>query len=603
MRGELCALVLALLATFAPARAGEQSVVIDDVRVTASTWWPDGLNHGWQPVTIEVANDSRDDVAFDLRLHGGGGATSDIVTRPVRVKSGERERFELVLPARPSMSNAYQLVYRVSSTGTIGGVGAQLAIPPTERVVLVASRSEPASVDVARWATDLSTESEPRVPADAGNRARLGGLGYVHLPPPRVSSGAPAATVPPNVRVGGIAFDNLSALPDAYTSLHALVLDVGTGAPPSRAALDAITSWTRSGGVLAVTGAGAGDFVLREPALAAWVEPRFAVDATTSVCGLGLLLVLEGAGALASPGAAAALNAAIEARAPLDGPAPRTSYAEVPDIHVPVRPLTLLLVLFAILVGPVNLILVRRTGKPALLLLTIPAIALFFSIGLVVYGAVAQGLDVRATSSSAGVLDQRTHHGSSHERRQVFAGLAAGPGIRPGPGVVVERPPDNVYDYRDRKEYRAEFDEERTLSGSWLPVRTPTRFTVSTDRAARGRIEVERVAEGWRATNGLEADVQQLVFRDADGEMHAFSGPIVPGRSAIATGAPDEHDLERLEAVRVLATALEDGSFLPRNAWIARVASSPLLDPCGIEYDERIGDHVVLGVLASPERR
>ena len=44
-------------------------------------------------------------------------------------------------------------------------------------------------------------------------------------------------------------------------------------------------------------------------------------------------------------------------------------------------------------------------------------------------------------------------------------------------------------------------------------------------------------------------------------------------------------------------------SFLPRNAWIARVASSPLLDPCGIEYDERVGDHVVLGVLGNEERR
>lgn len=592
MRASAAALALSLLAL--AARAGEQSVVIDDVRVTASTWWPEGLNRGWQPVTVEVENGSSEDAAFDLRFHGGG-IVSDTVTRRVRVRAGERERFELALPVRAQQPNAYQLVFQVDGVGAISGVGAQLAISPNERVVLVASRSEPSPVDVARWATDLSAESEPRVPPDA-HKMRLSALGYGGV------ATAPAAGAPSNVRVAGIAFDNLSALPEAYTSLHALVLDVDGGAPPSRAALDAIAAWTRAGGVLAFTGAGARAFVEREPALAAWTEPRFAVDPRTSVCGLGLLMVLEGADALTAPVAVADLNAAVESRAPLDAPAPHSSYTAIPDIHVPVRPLTLLLVLFAILVGPVNLILVRRAKKPALLLLTIPAIALVFSVGLVVYGAVAQGLDVRATSSSVGVLDQRAHHGSAHERRHVFAGLAAGPGIRPGPGSVVERPQMDVYDYRDRKEFRTEIGEERTLSGSWLPVRTPTRFAVTTDRPARGRVEIERVAEGWRATNGLEGDVRQLVFRDADGDLHAFPSPIVAGRSAIASpDAPGLDVVDPLEDAHVLAMPV-DGSFLPRNCWIARVAASPLVDACGIEYAERVGDHVVLGVLDAEKR-
>ena len=88
---------------------------------------------------------------------------------------------------------------------------------------------------------------------------------------------------------------------------------------------------------------------------------------------------------------------------------------------------------------------------------------------------------------------------------------------------------DETIDWSKRREYRAESDAGLTLSGAWLPVRTPTRFHVTLDRAARGRVDVERTADGWKATNGLDAEIERLVFRDAAGDLHLFPGPIAPG--------------------------------------------------------------------------
>jgi hypothetical protein len=609
VRAAIAILVLALTPV-ASARAGEQAAVIDGIEVRATTSWPSTLNRGWQPARIRLENTTDNDRRVDLTFTCSSGPSTDTVTRSLRVPAGGTEHFELALPVRPALSNSYFLIVGVDDRAYLNGIGAEQACPDSERIVIVASRAGPSTVDTAGWATKLSAESEPRVVLD--NSAQTGVfVGRAIAVGPGGRRPAPAGTTPTpeHVRVGGIDFEQLSALPEAYTSLHALALDVGEGALPGRAALDAITAWTRAGGVLAVGGRAAASVLAKDAALGPWIEPRFLVRGSgtvdTYVCGLGLLLVSKGAQILGDEAQIGALNAAIEARAPFGRAAPHSTFdIPIPGIEVPFRSLTLILVLFAILVGPVNLIVVRRSKRPALLLITIPAIAFVFSIGLVVYGVVAQGLDVRATSASVGVLDQRSHHGSAHERRQVFAGLASGPGLRPGPGAVVERPSADAIDWSKRSEYRTETGSTVTLSGAWLPVRTPTRFYVTVDRAARARIDVEQTLDGWKVTNGLESTVQRLVFRDAAGTLHLFPSAIAPGRSAFAdpTG-PDSNATRGLQDAHVLASDLEDGSFLPRGAWIARVFASPLLDACGLEYEERASDHVVMGILDRPEER
>lgn len=597
MRARFAVLLAALILAFSSgissgiARAGEQSAVLDDVHVTVTSNWPSTLNQGWQPITVRIDNPTEDERTISMLFTSSSSPSSDAVSRRVRVPARDDARFELALPVRPRLSNSYFVNITSGGDRQYLNIGAEQMTPVHERIVLVASRGGPTTVDTAGWATQLSAESGPRAPADQGN--------VYHRP--AVPTTATPAT-PEHVRVVGIAYENLSELLEAYSSLHALVLDVGEGGLPSRGALDAIEGWVRTGGVLAIGGRGAAAVIAKEPALEAWIEPRFRVresaDVVTYACGLGALIVLKSDAVLNSPDQVIALNKSIEALAPLDGTPPRGTFLEIPGVEVPFRSLTLILVLFAILVGPVNLIFVRRTKRPALLLLTIPAISIVFSVGLVVYGAAAQGLDVRTTSASVGVLDQRSHHGSAHDRRQLFAGLAVGEGVRPGPGTVVRRVYEDSFDWRQRNEYTTTYASGTTLSGAWLPVRTPTKLVFTVDRAARGRIDVERTADVWKATNGLDAAVTWLVFRDADGDMHLFDSTIAPGRSGVASAVgPDSNSTRGLESARVLAENLEDGAFLPRGAWIARVASSPLLDACGIEYEERASDHVVMGVL------
>ncbi len=592
---------IAVLASLSPlARAGEQSTVVDGVRITVGTHWPETLNRGWQPATVHVLNETDDDRDVDLTFSSGMGIGTDVVTKSVRVRGRGVEQFELALPARPNASNAYTLTIQAGERRFIGNVGATTPSPVHERIVLVASRAGPSTVATAGWAAALSLESDPRAPETQESQFSPG-IGIV------TPGAAALPATPEHVRVGGIAFELLSSLPEAYTSLHAVVLDV-EGGTPTRAPLDAILASTRAGGVLAITGRGASEFVAKEPALARWAEERFLARTEEALpiysMGLGSLLVLEGTDRLAQSDVVRVLNDSIEDLAPLDGRVRRDFGLPLPGTEVPFRALTLLLVLFAILVGPVNLILVRRSKRPALLLLTIPAIAILFSVGLVGYGILAQGLQIRATSMTVGVLDQRVHQGSSEERREVFAGLATGSGLEPGAGSVVLRDQGGAFDYRNRREYRADYGESLALSGAWLPVRTTTRFRVTTDRASRGRVEVQHDASGWKIVNGLDVTVTRLLLRDADGEIHAFEGPIVPGRTAPAAAiGPTADEIKEFQDHRVLATSVREGGFLPLGTWIARVESSPLVDPLGLDYEAAHGRHILLGVLDLAEVR
>jgi hypothetical protein len=149
-----------------------------------------------------------------------------------------------------------------------------------------------------------------------------------------------------------------------------------------------------------------------------------------------------------------------------------------------------------------------------------------------------------------------------------------------------------------RNEYAASWIETFELTGGWLPVRIPTQHYVTVDRPAAERVDLKNGPAGWTLTNGLGTPIRRLVFRDEAGVMHSFDGPIAPG--VRVTG---ESAAQPLPAEPLLSLPLQDGGFQPRGTWWAQVESSPLVDPCGVAYEEVLAEHVILGVLDLAEAR
>ena len=587
------ALLLALAAALAPAlpaRAGDVTARLErsDIEVRARSAWPAGLNKGWAPLRLELHNRGSEATRVRLDANAADWQLERTFQRAFDLAPGERVDAELLLPTGGQWANDWSLRLRTPrgddwrGSDVVAGGGAV-----DYRAILAVSDEAVAPSMVAQWSERISRQAVNN--------------GYV----------APGTTpINDDIQVGHARHDDLPRAWGAYTSLDLVVVDARAELP-SEASLEPLAAWVRSGGVLLVAGSRGRELALERGSLAPWMEARFKAnlgDHDAQHCGMGLL-VFQASGNWMDD---EALRASIYELASDDHDmAPRRdgisraseSALELPGIgELPYQAFVLLLILFGIVIGPLNFVWIARKRRPVLLLVTIPAIALVATVALLVYGIYFQGLDVKLASQSMAILDERLHRSSCIERRLLYAGMSPGEGLRPEAGTIVhflERAPMGVFSPSGRHFLRLEQEPSLVLAGDYLPTRIPVQHVVQGERAARGRLEASRVDGGLAVRNGLGARIESLVARDERGAWYASSGPIDVGASATLapTGAPKDADLATKPAdILWRASQRATEAMLPAACYLARLERSPFRDSCGIEMTELVSDHRVLGI-------
>ncbi len=587
MRAALHALLALVVAV--PARASDVTALLPDVQVEvrARSAWPAKLNKGWGPLRLELHN--RGDQPARLRL---GATAADwqnerTFRQSFELAPGERVDTELVLPAGGQWEQEWSVRLRSQRSDdwtehNLLGCGGEADY----RAVLAVSDRPVVQSTVAQWSERLS---------------RRAVTSYT-------SAGRPA--VSDDMQVGHARYEDLARSWAAYTSLDLVLIDARSELPPE-ARLEAIAAWVRSGGVLLVAGARGHALALERGSLAPWLEERFRaphVARDAQSCGLGLLVFHptdEWIDDADLRDAAYELATAEQHMAPrLDGTS-RASEAPIllPGIgEIPHRVFLLLLILFGVLIGPVNFLWIARKGRPVLLLVTIPAIALVTTLALLAYGIWFQGLDVKVASQSMTFLDERLHRSSCVERRRVYAGMSPGAGLRPEAGTALHFLTSTGGGGgvpRVRSRLRIEKDPTLVLAGDYLPTRVPVEHILQSERAARGRLEASRVDGVLSVRNGLGARIESLVARDERGRWYSSEGLIEAGASAMLApmDAPPDHTLAS-EPADILwqSDQRSRGELIPAATYLARLEHSPFRDDCGIETNEVSGHHRVLGV-------
>jgi hypothetical protein len=364
-----------------------------------------------------------------------------------------------------------------------------------------------------------------------------------------------------NIQIGFALHDALPRSNTAYTSLDLVVIDARNSLPPDDK-LEPLMAWVRSGGQVLLLGADARERASKHGSIAPWLEERFILkdaagsgsgtsgngsssDAranhTQHACGFGKIL-FSGSDAGLDDESLQALVAGTSADdgsdvAPRSNSSSRTSSAalNVPGLGaIPHRIFALLLLGFALVIGPANFIWVRTRKRPVLLLITIPVIAITSSLTLLGYGVLVQGLDIKVASATVSLLDSRLHRSASIEKRIVFAGLSPD-GLRPDPGTSVHPIASMTGGVigPERLQLSIERTPELLLSGDFIPARTSVTQVLVSERAARGRLEIARVPEGLKVTNSLGTRLERVVARDAAGSWYVLSQPLDKGESAV----------------------------------------------------------------------
>jgi hypothetical protein len=243
---------------------------------------------------------------------------------------------------------------------------------------------------------------------------------------------------------------------------------------------------------------------------------------------------------------------------------------EVPGTGmVPVYGFVTIAVLFAILVGPLNLWWCARQGRRHLLLVTTPVLSLVASVVLLTYGLLADGLGVRRVVVQVMALDAVHGRAASWQAMSFFAGLAPSRITLDGDDLLAIVP-----ESREDLEQPATtlvWDGGQQAEGEWIPARTNRQLLLGTVRAERRRLQVTPAASGWQVANGFDVPLQQFQWHDAEGRTWQYSGSLAPGAVAPLQSGTDplEVPLARLPVAALDAlqggqwTALFQGPLLP----------------------------------------
>ncbi len=602
--------LFALAALVVPA-AGQESRALEDgsVELFAETAWPESLTRGFRPIPIRLQNYSdRPQVVTVMAESNGWRRASHRVEVPIRLEPGQTFRHELVVPAfldegwlNLELQRGMESAYIGLSVGDSSG----LAVDP----VLLLRDGDNSTARIEGWVEALQ---EHELAAHGTQRVY-------------------------DVSLAALSSDRAPGRFLSYTSLSAVVVDTDTVAlsdVPSAA-----LSWARSGGTLALLGPDAARIARSSPELAGWVEDRFRLEEIPGEAyafGNGTLVLGE---SLFGASECTAVQRALDRNRREGFGRLRVDTLEEPVVpglpEVPYRAFILFLIAFFVVVGPINFQLVRRSRRPAWLLVTIPLLAVGASVLALGYGIFSQGIDTREAEHSVTVLDQRDHRAASVERRFFFAGLAPGDGLRPGPSTAIF--PAGKGARRREALYLAQDAGSLVLSGEFLPVRRTAEQVLVSERAARGRLRFTRTDDGrLRCENALGAELEALVLRDEAGRLHVWSEEqsSLPVGDAVELTALEEEDLEEVlqswgidlgdegetaesatpeerddarlavtvpvvEEPEVPAVAPEPELRLREACYLARLRTNPFLDDAGLFPDRVVGEHFVYGVLST----
>jgi len=193
----------------------------------------------------------------------------------------------------------------------------------------------------------------------------------------------------------------------------------------------------------------------------------------------------------------------------------------------PVWSFLVLVSLFAVAIGPVNYLVLGRSRRLYLLLLTVPAGALVVTVSLITYALLTDGLGVRLRARSYVDLDQRSGRAAGWARQSYYASITPSQGLKfPDDTTVFPIVAQPQPRGGRRSNSSLVWDDGQILRSGFLASRTATQFMVQRATTTPAKLTVrEGTTPGQSPTveNKLGANVLYMLLRDRRGDYFAGS--------------------------------------------------------------------------------
>ena len=191
----------------------------------------------------------------------------------------------------------------------------------------------------------------------------------------------------------------------------------------------------------------------------------------------------------------------------------------VDSLGIPVRGLYFLMLLFALTVGPVNLIVLSRKKRRIWMLWTTPVISLITCLAVFAYATFSEGWKRHIRTEGLTILDEKTHRATTIGRTAFYSALIPSEGLHFGYETELTPTPQSMTTNTART---VDWTQDQHLASGWITARVPSDFMVRKSEVRRERITVRRGTDaGLRIVNGLGADISELWLADIDGTIYS----------------------------------------------------------------------------------
>ena len=196
-----------------------------------------------------------------------------------------------------------------------------------------------------------------------------------------------------------------------------------------------------------------------------------------------------------------------------------TLFPVVSGLGIPVRGLFFLMLLFAVAIGPVNLIVLSRKKRRIWMLWTTPAISLITCLAVFAYATFAEGWNRHARTDGLTLLDERSQRATTIGWTAFYSGLTPSDGLHFGYESELTPLAESMTTNIART---IDWTHDQHLANGWVTARVPAHFMIRKSEMRRERITVRRGTDAdLRVVNGLGADINQFWLADRDGTLYS----------------------------------------------------------------------------------
>jgi hypothetical protein len=574
-------LVLLLLLPIECAAGEFRTTDVEGLRITIDSDWGQRTAPGYLPVRFDITN-LREARVIEIVSEGSrfsrvsfAGVVGISVRQALRLARGDRVRLTIPVPVFADSENIrFEIQEDGRTVERFSYTGFQSGMSPADAAALVVAD-----------------------PASPFGKAASGLLRLASTTT-SVTAGAPSGGATP-------ALDFLlepGRLPAnwlGYTSLRAVVIGPDEWSALDEAQRGALLTWTAAGGDLIVADggvtalSGGGHRAPDAPssgAARAYFFGRIHRPSAAAIVQRGLGVFLSDAASMQDANYGLPVN---RMRAWGIGGV-RGFRLPIPGITgIPARAYLSILILFSLLIGPVNYWILQRRQRLVLFVLTAPLVSAVFILVLAGYVVAGEGFHVSGRAATFTVLDQVSKQAATHGTATLYAaGMTPGGGLRfPRDAAVYTLGSDGA---GTRDSQALDLTETQRFESGLIQARAPANIEEIGFRAARERLTITHDAGAVSVVNGLGATIDRLVFRSG-GKSYSLDAPLAAGGTAtLKPGGVDARQLVPGD-LPMASRFVHIMESQPEGSYLAVLDRSPFWEYGVSGILERGSFHLVLG--------